>query len=298
MEMCKSVCFDLGRKIRAIRQSQMMTQASLCDGIITRNMLSRIENGQANPSLSTLCALSERLNVSISYLMDDNDDGTKRKDEGLLSLVKKEMSAGNYDVALTYLKGVQILSDEKERLTAQCKYYIGENMIFSSQNLKQAQQMISDALKKEEYLERKIRNEGRAYRAMLDGFIFNHEAGNEEEVFLGIKKFATSSCDLCVFSGVVSLIYKKDYECAELMADASVYENQAYHSLLKGIILHKKGNNKAALTKLLKAISLKLPSPLSCYCLSALENVCAELQDFEKAYSYMNVRKELIKKII
>lgn len=296
--MCKSVCSDLGKKIRAIRQSQMMTQATLCDGIITRNMLSRIENGQANPSLSTLCALSERLNVSISYLMDDNDDGTKRKDEGILSLAKKEMSVGNYDLALTYLKGVQLLNEQKERLKADCKYHLGEKMIFASQNLKQAQQLISDSLKNEECLESKIRNEGRAYRALLDGFIYNHEAGKEEEAFLGIRKFVTFSCDLSVFSGVVHLIHKKEYESAELMADASVYKNQAYYSLLKGVILHKKGSNSASLAMLIKALSQNLPSPLSCYCLTVLEKVCAELKDFEKAYSYMNLRKELIKKLI
>ena len=54
-----------------------MTQKELSEGIVTRNMLSRIENGEALPSLSTVSALAARLSVPVGYLIDDLDDGTK-----------------------------------------------------------------------------------------------------------------------------------------------------------------------------------------------------------------------------
>ena len=61
----------LGEKLRAARIDAGMTQKQLSDGIVTRNMLSQIENGTATPSMKTLEALAQRLNKSISFLLED-----------------------------------------------------------------------------------------------------------------------------------------------------------------------------------------------------------------------------------
>ena len=45
---------ELGNKIRTLRKKQNMTQSELAGEHITRNMLSKIENGEALPSLDTL----------------------------------------------------------------------------------------------------------------------------------------------------------------------------------------------------------------------------------------------------
>lgn len=45
---------DIGKKIREIRTEKLMTQSQLAGDEITRNMLSRIENGAALPSLGTV----------------------------------------------------------------------------------------------------------------------------------------------------------------------------------------------------------------------------------------------------
>ena len=54
---------DIGRKIKTIRVEKLMTQKELSGELITRNMLSQIENGVAQPSLSTVSYLAERLGV-------------------------------------------------------------------------------------------------------------------------------------------------------------------------------------------------------------------------------------------
>ena len=51
---------NMGEKIRHARQAAGLSQRQLCDGIVTRNMLSQIENGSAKPSLATLQALAQR----------------------------------------------------------------------------------------------------------------------------------------------------------------------------------------------------------------------------------------------
>ena len=64
----------IGERIRAVRIKQRMTQNQLAGGDITRNMISRIENGAALPSLPTLCAIASRLGVPAGALMGDLGD--------------------------------------------------------------------------------------------------------------------------------------------------------------------------------------------------------------------------------
>ena len=49
----------LGEKIRQARLEAGLSQRQLCGETITRNMLSQIENGSANPSMATLRFLAE-----------------------------------------------------------------------------------------------------------------------------------------------------------------------------------------------------------------------------------------------
>lgn len=61
----------LGEKMRQARLEAGLSQGQLCQGLVTRNMLSQIENGNARPSLSTLQALSARLGKNVQYFLDD-----------------------------------------------------------------------------------------------------------------------------------------------------------------------------------------------------------------------------------
>ena len=65
---------ELGNKIRTLRKKQNMTQSELAGEHITRNMLSKIENGEALPSLDTLFYIAERLEVAPGFLLSENED--------------------------------------------------------------------------------------------------------------------------------------------------------------------------------------------------------------------------------
>jgi transcriptional regulator with XRE-family HTH domain len=64
---------ELGKVIKTKRQSLRLTQADVVGEFITRNMLSQIESGIANPSLKTLRFLSERLDIPFSQLLGGPD---------------------------------------------------------------------------------------------------------------------------------------------------------------------------------------------------------------------------------
>lgn len=61
----------LGEKIRQARMDAGISQRELCGNVITRNMLSLIENGAANPSMATLQFLAERLGRPVSYFLEE-----------------------------------------------------------------------------------------------------------------------------------------------------------------------------------------------------------------------------------
>ena len=51
----------LGQKIKNARKSKRITQDRLAKGKITRNMISRIESGKANPSLETIKHIAKEI---------------------------------------------------------------------------------------------------------------------------------------------------------------------------------------------------------------------------------------------
>ena len=65
---------NIGNKIKTLRLAKMLTQQELAGDMITRNMLSRIENGFALPSLQTLVYISDKLCIPAGYLLAEDDE--------------------------------------------------------------------------------------------------------------------------------------------------------------------------------------------------------------------------------
>lgn len=61
----------LGEKLKQARVDAGLSQRQLCGDVITRNMLSQIENGSARPSMDTLLYLASRLGKTVSYFLEE-----------------------------------------------------------------------------------------------------------------------------------------------------------------------------------------------------------------------------------
>ena len=119
----------LSEKIKAVRAERQMTQAALSEGIVTRNMLSRIENGAALPSLPVLCALADRLGMPVGFFIDDHDDGSDARNRRLLDLALEEYTSGHFDSCLNFCLCLEDYIEIKEALILHCRYRIAlENM--------------------------------------------------------------------------------------------------------------------------------------------------------------------------
>lgn len=62
----------LGQKLKQARQDRGLTQSQVCGQVITRNMLSQLENDQASPSVKTLEHLAAALGVTVGWLLEDD----------------------------------------------------------------------------------------------------------------------------------------------------------------------------------------------------------------------------------
>ena len=62
---------ELGQRIKEARLEKGLSQRELCGDMITRNMLSLIENGNAQPSMDTLRYLAYQLEKPMSYFLEE-----------------------------------------------------------------------------------------------------------------------------------------------------------------------------------------------------------------------------------
>ena len=83
---------QIGEKIKKLRTAKLMTQNELVGGEITRNMLSRIENGAAQPSMATVKYIAQRLNVSVGFLLAEEEDEILYFKSAEINNIKKALS--------------------------------------------------------------------------------------------------------------------------------------------------------------------------------------------------------------
>ncbi len=119
---------SLGNKIKEARIAKKMTQSEVVGDFITRNMLSKIENDAAAPSIKTLEYLAEVLDVPLSYFMSslvanpDNMEGTigdreKKKQTLVAKLQEKIAKLQEADLVVEAIPGgtaeaVQAIAEE------------------------------------------------------------------------------------------------------------------------------------------------------------------------------------------
>ena len=86
----------VGEKLKAARIAANMTQKELAGDGITRNMLSQIERGIAEPSLPTLRYLAERLELSPGYFLSDLSSPLGWELREKLPALRKAYENGDY----------------------------------------------------------------------------------------------------------------------------------------------------------------------------------------------------------
>ena len=132
---------ELGEKLRQARLKAGLSQRQLCGGEITRNMLSQIEHGSCNPSVSTLCFLAKQLGLPVSYFLEE--ETVASSNGSTMSAAWANFEAGDaagamgaleayrgpdpvYDREYTLLKALVLLRLVSESMEAGRQIYAGK----------------------------------------------------------------------------------------------------------------------------------------------------------------------------
>ena len=122
---------SLGEKLRQARLEAGLSQRALCGEEITRNMLSRIENGAAQPSMRTLQYLAGRLGKPMSYFLEEQS--IVSANHKIMASARQLYDLGQYDQARAALEAYAepdpVYDREKALLTVLVRLGLAEQAI-------------------------------------------------------------------------------------------------------------------------------------------------------------------------
>lgn len=293
----------IGEKIKRLRTAKLMTQSELVGGEITRNMLSRIENGAAQPSMATVKYIAERLNVSAGFLLADEADEMLYFKSAEMGNIKKAYLDKDYALCREMCKNSEWSDDELLLILAQSTVQVAIEA-FSHGNLRRAAELFDEAL---EYCAQTIYDTSVIlarikcyfeYMGIISPTLDSNVADEETESALPILRD-----DFCIYSSL--FIYCEKHGFAdkyylerrlESLTRGSAYQ---IHITARRFIDEKnysEGYN--ALHDLLFDDSVELPEPILYFVLGDIELCCKEINDFKGAYDFSKSKIELIQKLL
>ncbi len=274
----------LGQKIKMLRKRRKITQTELVGDRITRNMLSSIESGNANPSLDTLRYIAERLSVSVSYLISEEENDLsfyEKKDR--LPKIYRAYEAKRYKAVIDLAASLSDFDDEL-------------SLILSSSHLEYAKELISNGslvsaeknLKiSEEYAE-KTRMNTEYIKAQIP--MYSAICKNIQSPLL---EFDAPKYRASVAGSV-------EYEFFKYMTQDFSYsfENSMFALHMEAKNLIKERNYLLAIKRLLTAAELIKQENYNAFVIFSiygdLEYCYKQIYDYENAYLYSTKRMTLI----
>lgn len=114
---------ELGKRILQARLEAGLSQRQLCGETITRNMLSQIEHGTANPSVATLQYLAARLGKSVSYFLEE--DALATPNQAVMARARAAFDSGDFAETVKVLEEFRepdVVFDREMHLMGACAY--------------------------------------------------------------------------------------------------------------------------------------------------------------------------------
>ena len=294
---------NIGERIRELRISKLMTQADLAGDYITRNMLSCIENGSANPSLSTIIYIAGRLGVPAGFLLAEQGDEMAYRKMSNLSNIKKAYTTGDVQSCRSLcLSGCPEPDDEICLLLANCDAGIAVEEFWSGK-LRSSCRFFDEALGYAErtiYATDAIEAEIRVYFRFMERI--SHTLYSDlldEEKVLRVK----SNSIISQYLDALDALDNGDTSAAEaLIAQlAESGKNSFFEAHLQSKLLIIQKNYKQA-QKALQQLLQDSGTPLNKIelytVLGDLEICCREDEDYKNAYRFASEKVELAEQLL
>lgn len=118
---------ELGKRIKEARLAKNMTQQQVVGEFITRNMLSQIESGNANPSIRTLKYLSEVLEIPVESLVGEESEFKNVNIIDTLISAKMAYSKSDFEQVMKCDESNTAIADEIFALKARAALELSQN---------------------------------------------------------------------------------------------------------------------------------------------------------------------------
>ena len=294
---------NIGERIRELRISKLMTQADLAGDRITRNMLSCIENGSANPSLSTIVYIAGRLGVPAGFLLAEQGDEMAYRKMSNLSNIKKAYTTGDVQSCRSLcLSGCPEPDDEISLLLANCDAEIAAEEFWGGR-LRSSCRFFDEALSYAEktiYSTDAIEAEIRVYFRFMERI--SHTLYSDlldEEKVLSVK----SNSIISKYLDALDALDCDNTSVADALIEelSQSGENSFFKAHLQNKLLIIQKNYKQA-QKALQQLLQDNETPLNKIelytVLGDLEICCRENEDYKNAYRYASEKVELVEQLL
>lgn len=290
----------LGEKIKAARLERHMTQKDVVGDYITRNMLSKIENGSATPSVKTLEYLAGALGLPAGYFMSES--GGDELSPGALSSARQHFRDGEYDGCVQVLETLDMdggYRDEALMLLARAKISLSKSALTDGryeESIRLAQEAIAhndESL----YVSAAFRTEALLLIARctmeLDGDFMSaldaYQAAYQDQ---GLGEFyRLTMAEYYITQGELDSA-KKEMDSIARLSEAT----KPAYLMLQGQMEIKDNQYEQAAKQLEKAEQLARTTGSSYFMSSLyamLEECYREMEDFKKAYHYASMQLQI-----
>ena len=296
---------NIGEKIKKIRVEKLMTQSELAGNVITRNMLSQIENGIAQPSLSTIIHISTKLGVPAGYLLSDGEEEFIYNKAKAMRDIRRAYKDKNFELCHEIcVNAFDEYDDEIELILTDCCIGTAEEYIKGGK-LHAARQLLDDALNHAaNTIYSTVTQRNRIYimfhllksiSPALDSDEIDTEIGS---AILNPSLFGDVFCKyIAIYSGKHS----------NLDPDKLLYNTGELSEQDKLFIAHIKARRCLLSREYKKASTIlrsimdgeTIPSRLLLYiCCGDMEKCCKEMEDYKGAYEFSNNKMEILEHML
>ena len=274
MEIYRHICYskvnsiyrgeamEIGQRLKEARLAAGLSQRQLCGEVITRNMLSQIENGSARPSMDTLQYLAGELGKPVGYFLEEE---TASQNQKLMEKARAAFKQKDYVAVLELLQEYAVpdpvFDDEQYILAALTRLELAEAAInegkaaYAERLLEQA----CEAGSKTPYYHAEARRLCLLYRARPDR----------------AKELAER---LPADPDRTLLLAAADPDRAEQILEADPQDRPGWHEL-RGDVYFRQGRYSKARNHYEKAAPSR-------QMLQKLEQCCQKQEDYKAAYEY------------
>ena len=291
---------QIGTKIKELRSAKMMTQQELAGEHITRNMLSRIENGFALPSLPSLLYIADRLSVTPGYLLAAEGEEFYYKKMGRMPDILSTFEAGEWRICRDLCSALSGSDDEIRFIIFLCIFNEAKEL-FSSGELRDAAEMFDEAKK---YAERTLYPTD-SYVAESDMYLLcisgiSPSLTSDIEV-LSSPQLAALSDTFCKYYALLYWADNDDVVLFNYFRKSCFDESEnVFSKHIDAIAKMKRGEYLEAyhILKQILSASENISAPMLYYLFTDLEICCRELSDYRGAYEYSSDRTGMLEKFL